>query len=562
MQMKTDYAALGKDSLACLRSTIEKPEAIQRQLLIDLMQRNRRCAYGRKYGFETIDTIEEYQKRVPISTYTDYEPYILQVVEGAKQVLTEDETVYFCITSGTTGAPKYLPLTAKEFDLHYLYAYGAVFGMVREFYKDLPETEIFGKIFQIGEFAKTTMQDGRMNGIRSGSLYQWLDRQGKFDASDYCVPKNVLFPDKLENLIYVKVRFALAQRDISAIHGVFVNRVVGIMDYIYTNWDMLLADMEQGSVNERVELSEEWRKFIIDRLPSNPSRAQELQGFSYQGLPRGMIKKLWPGIKYILAIGGKAFSNYMDRMKEYAEDIPIHYFAYAASEGIFGIARKMNEPDAYILLPEAGFFEFLPLEDDDDISSRKSPYLMWEICCGKQYELLFTNHSGLYRYRVGDVVEVIDWYGKTPVVRFSYRKNQMLNIAGEKSSMDQIEDAVSRFTDKMELTIKGYCVQEDIFQQLPRYLFYIEYEGQLPGDAEKVLEDCLCKANFEYQECRSINEIGPLQIERLRQGSFERYERYLAALGTPMGQNKPLRLLDSEEKKKFFFKETVGRKEG
>lgn len=553
--MKTDYAELGRHALASLRSTTENAKAVQARLLTDLMRQNCRSVYGRKYGFETIDTIEEFQKRVPVATYGDYEPYISQMAEGAEGVLTEDEIVYFCITSGSTGKPKYLPLTEKDIDIHYLYAYGAIFGMVREYYADLPETEIFGKIFQIGEFAKTTMKDGRMNGIRSGSLYQWLDRQGEFDTSDYCVPKEVLFPDKLEDLLYVKVRFALAQRDITAIHGVFINRVVGVMNYIYKNWEMLLTDMEQGSVDERVKLSDKWKKFVIDRLPPDHARVQELRRLSYQELLQGMIKKLWPHTKYIQAIGGKAFSSYMDRLRQNAGDIPIHYFAYAASEGIFGIAREINEPNAYILLPEAGLFEFLSVEEDETIRSRSRPYLMWEICCGRQYELVFTNHSGLYRYRLGDVVEVIDWYGEAPVVRFSYRKNQVMSIAGEKIDMEQIEDAVSLFSTRAELTIKGYCVQEDIFEQPPRYLFYIECDMAMPDGAESLLDDCLCKINYEYQKCRSINEIGQLRIECLRRGSFERYEKHLAAQGIRMGQNKPLRLLDSEEKKQFFILE-------
>ena len=42
------------------------------------------------------------------------------------------------------------------------------------------------------------MENGTMNGIRSGCIYQWLDRDGQFDAEDYCVPKEVLFPDTLE----------------------------------------------------------------------------------------------------------------------------------------------------------------------------------------------------------------------------------------------------------------------------------------------------------------------------------------------------------------------------
>ena len=82
-----------------------------------------------------------------------------------------------------------------------------------------------------------------MCGVRSASLYQWLDRGGGFDASDYCVPKEVLFPERVEDLTYVKVRFALAERKLTAIHSVFLHRAVRVLDYIREHWNLLLRGL-------------------------------------------------------------------------------------------------------------------------------------------------------------------------------------------------------------------------------------------------------------------------------------------------------------------------------
>lgn len=108
--------------------------------------------------------------------------------------------------------PKYVPVTAEDMLVHYNGIYAGVFGMVREYYAQEPPEALFGKIFQVGEFARTRLPGGQMCGVRSASLYQWLDRDGGFDASDYCVPKEVLFPDRVEDLTYAKLRFALAER--------------------------------------------------------------------------------------------------------------------------------------------------------------------------------------------------------------------------------------------------------------------------------------------------------------------------------------------------------------
>ncbi|EOS26976.1 hypothetical protein C806_00568 [Lachnospiraceae bacterium 3-1] len=548
--MKTNYGKLGQESMDSLKNTSERSAQVQMQLLAELMHRNRETVYGKKYGFGTIKTVGEFQKKVPLCVYGDYEDYILRMIAGEEKVLTEEPVVYYCISSGTTGNAKYLPLTETDLKIQYTYAYGVPFGMIKDYYRNLPENEVFGKIFQIGEFAKTYMENGTMNGIRSGCVYQWLDRDGQFDAEDYCVPKEVLFPDTLEDLCYVKVRFALAEQDLRAIHGVFVNRVAGVLDYIYRNWEMLLKDMERGRVDECVSLSTKWRKYVEQKLPPNPLRAAQLRLLSHDTLHKGIIKKIWPRVRYVLAIGGKSFAYYTEKMQEYAGDIPIHPYAYAASEGIFGIAEKMDQTDRYILFPEAGFFEFLPLNEAQ--IEEKRPLFMWEVNIGERYELVFTNHSGLYRYCMGDVIEVVDWYGQAPIVQFCYRKNQVLNIAGEKSNQEQLAEAVRQFAFHMHCEIIGYCVQEDMSDLLPRYQFYLECTNLNISGAEDILDECLCRVNYEYQGCRKMNEIGKVRISYLCAGSFGRYEEQLAKNGKMMGQSKQVCILDTEEKKQFF----------
>ena len=153
--MKTNYGKLGQESMDSLRDTSKRSAEVQMQLLAELMRRNRETVYGKKYGFGTIQTVWEFQKKAPLCVYGDYEDYILRMIAGEEKVLTEEPAVYYCISSGTTGDAKYLPLTETDLKIQYRYAYGVPFGMVKEHYRDLPEYEIFGKIFQIGEFAKT-----------------------------------------------------------------------------------------------------------------------------------------------------------------------------------------------------------------------------------------------------------------------------------------------------------------------------------------------------------------------------------------------------------------------
>lgn len=586
--MKTDYEWLGRRALECLEASVRDADDEQTSFLLDWLKENRDTRSGRRYGFSKIGSVREYQRQVPLSTYGDYAGDIERIIAGEKNILTARDAVYFCISSGTVGDEKYIPLTEYDLEAHYTFMYGAVFGQIREYYKDLPGSAIFGKIFQIGEFAKTCMPDGTMNGIRSSCIYQWLDRNGDFDASDHCVPKEILFPDTLEDRLYSKVRFALAERGLTAIHGVFINRVAGVIEYILHNWDLLLEDMEFGTVS--VDLSQEQRRYLIEKLPPDPGRAKELRDIPRADLQKGIVKKIWKDIKYILAIGGDSFFYYTEKMRGYAEGVPVHYFVYAASEGVFGLAQEVGVPDRYILLPASVFFEFIPAEQaicaDQTISAGQAicvdqtipagqaisagqavpadqictPLLMGDVEVGKKYELVITNRSGLYRYRIGDVVKVVGMYGKAPVVRFCCRRDQVINLAGEKSDQQQFDMAIKRFSRLSGIQVRGYCVSACFSEIAPRYLFYMECR-HAPRNADEIFEGCMCEANPGYKSCRNMHEIAPLHIEFLREGSFKRYEQMLARKGRSMAQSKMPRFLDTREKKDFFAAQVIHREE-
>lgn len=551
--MKTEYGRLGREALARLEWTTGRAAEAQARFLLDWLRENRDTEFGRRHGFARIDSVSRYREAVPLSTYEDVARDIERIIGGAKNVLTARDAVYFCLSSGTAGDEKYIPLTDSDLGIHYLYMYGGVFGQIREYYRELPEEAVFGKIFQIGEFAKTYMPDGRMNGIRSSCVYQWLDEREGFDASDYCVPREVLFPDRLEDMTYVKARFALAERNLTAIHGVFIPRVAGMVEYILRHWELLLRDMARGTVS--IPLPKAQRSLLLRELPPNPSRAGELGRIPPEG--RGIIRRIWPNMRYILAIDGESFAYYTEKTREYAGDVPIHSFVYAASEGVFALAETVGQADRYVLLPESAFFEFIPVD-----GAGEDTVLQGDLVPGRKYEVVVTTRSGLYRYRMGDVVQMVGRHGEAPVVKFCYRRNQVINLAGEKSNQQQFDDAIRRFAQMTRAEVRGYCVQEDGRGAAPRYLFYMEC-SPLPGGADEAFEACLCAANPEYRACRAMREIEPLHIEFLREGSFARYEQRLAESGRQLAQSKTPHFLDTEEKKRFFAAQvgTIGKRE-
>lgn len=555
--MKLQYTALGSEALRRFRESASNANKIQRELIFSLLEKNKDTAYGRKYDFAGIHSPLEYQRKVPLTDYEDYDAYIQEMLAGQKAVLTAEPPIYYCISSGSTGGPKYLPVSEADLWLSCYDVYGTLFGMIQEYDSDKTEEELFGKILQTGEFIKTETDGGVMKGIRSSAFYQWLDQENGLDISNYTAPREVLFPSGLMDLTYAKARFALAEPDVTAIHSVFIHHVTGFMQYIENNWDLLLNDMERGRMDERIPLGGEWRSRLERWLPPNPERAAQLRELSRETLADHMIQKLWKNTRYIMAIGGSSMERYADLYSRYAAGIPTQHFVYGSSEGMMAVANGVENPDSYILLPRAGFFEFLPENNSADTESDR-PLFCHEVQTGKTYELVYTNLSGLYRYRMKDVVRIEGFYGEAPIIRFCYRKNQLLNIADEKTNTEQLECAVAELEQKTGLHITGYCVQEDFSVMPGRYLTYLECSERGGRDLSQEFEECLRRANYGYDGCRSMRQIGCAKLAYLKQGAFARYKQMLAGKGYEMGQNKPIRVLAEEESRQFFLREIEG----
>ena len=57
------------------------------------------------------------------------------------------------------------------------------------------------------------------------------------------------------------------------------------------------------------------------------------------------------------------------------------------------------------------------------ISGEENPdtLLMDEVEVGKRYEIVLTTTLGLYRYRLGDVIEIVGFHERCPVIAMRYR---------------------------------------------------------------------------------------------------------------------------------------------
>ena len=148
---------------------------------------------------------------------------------------------------------------------------------------------------------------------------------------------------------------------------------------------------------------------------------------------------------------------------------------YGASEDLVAVPIALNSNDC-VILPHNGFFEFLPVGAPEGTR----PFTISEVKPGEEYEIIITNLSGLYRYRIDDVVEVTGFYKQSPTVMFKYRLNQVLNIGGEKTDQSMVDWAVEQMCDRFGTVAIGHSVYPDTETTTPgHYVLFVETEDEI-----------------------------------------------------------------------------------
>ena len=530
-----------------LKEIARRPEEEQEKLLLRILRRNRDTVFGKQYGFDRIRSVSDYQRAVPETTFPDYEELIDREIAGERGVFTADAPYFYSISAGSMGVQKYFPLTREDASLQHLYWDGAIRAIIRRDLPDCTEEELFGKIFSMSDAYLTYMQDGTMNGVRSGVANRMQQEEGTFPYERYYAPEEVLFPKRIADIHYVKLRIALEQPDITAIHAVFVHKCTALLRYLERHWDAFLYDMENGTVSPEFKLDEEWRTYLSKNLKPNPKRAAELRQMSGPALSKGLIRKIWPKVKYLQFITGMQFHPYIEILDRYSGGLPVYPFVYASSEGVYAIASGVGRMDEYILIPDLAFYEFLPEHNENG-----SLLTLSDLKEGERYEILITTVSGLYRYRLGDVIEVKGFYEKTPVISINYRKNQILNLADEKMNTAQLECAMKAFLKESGMKAVGYCVTGCREKDPPRYRVFLEAVGDPPGNPSALMDQKLSESCFGYRGARSAEEVGEAELILLPPDTFEEYERLRTGTVKRSEQSKPLKIITTQEQIEFF----------
>ena len=529
-------------------------EAIIRQhrLLSELLKENENTEFGKKYDFAHIRTAEQFKENIPFTEYDDYEPYIRRMMNGETNILSRRSPVHFAVTSGSIGVPKYIPVSMDELKKLIKYSAEMAFGVADEYYRNTTGKGVpTGIGLNTIEMNVQKTNAGMGKGPISGTLMKIM---GRYVPALLTMPWEIICPDGNTDMKYVNALLSLARRDLVFMDSVFMTGLVDLMDYIRDNYKMLCNDICHGTISEDVEISESMRKALASQLKPDKARAKELMREFREGFDDPIIPRIWPKMSWVGGIGTGGFYSYTKKMRKYCgKTIPFNNLCYAASECFMAVARHMGD-ESFVLIPDSGFYEFIPVRE---VGKSTKTYNINELEIGEDYEIIVTNLSGFYRYRLRDVVRVTGYYNETPLIRFVYRQNQLASIAGEKTNEETLRWAVEHFSLETGVGITDYSVYADTESSPGHYVLLIEPYSEVKKKdipyLQMVMERTIAFANPSYGTMLKSGILGGLELVILQQQTYQLYREMMAMKGVSPNQIKPVHVIDTPFQKNFFF---------
>ncbi|XP_059651277.1 jasmonoyl--L-amino acid synthetase JAR4-like [Cornus florida] len=536
-----EFEALTKDS-----------ERVQRETLEKILNENGGTEYLQKWGLNGRTDAESFKACVPLVTHKDLEPYIQRIANGGdgSSILTGKPITTISLSSGTTqGKPKFVPFN-DELVESTVQIYKTSFAFrSREF----PIGN--GKSLQ---FIYSSKQFKTKGGLAAGtattncfSNSQYKDMMMAI-LSPCCSPDEVIYGGNFQQSLYCHLLCGLLFRDeVQIVSSTFAHSIIGSFKTFEQVWEELCTDIRDGVLSTRVT-DQSIRTAMSRLLKPNPELADKIYKIC-SGLSNwyGLIPELFPNAKYVYGIMTGSMEPYLKKLRHYAGELPLLAADYGASEGWIGSNVNPKLPPelvTFAVLPNIGYYEFIPLSEFVDGFMEPKPVGLTEVKVGEEYEIIVTNFAGFYRYRLGDVVKVMGFHNSTPELQFVCRRNLLFNINIDKNTEKDLQLAVeagSNLLAEEKLEVVDFTSLVDLSTDPGHYVIFWEVSGEASEEVLKECCDCMDRSFIDagYVSSRKVNTIGALELRVVRRGTFHKILDHYVELGAAVSQFKTPRFV-------------------
>jgi GH3 auxin-responsive promoter len=436
------------------------------------------------------------------------------VKNGEANALTDEPILMFTMTSGSTGAPKLIPVTETTRNNHReltrLWYYRA--------YLDHPGLFSAKLLGIVSPAIEGRTPGGIPFGAASGLIYQSSPR---WIQNAYVIPYLVSEIKDFDAKYYVIMRLAVEQ-EISFFGTPNPSTILRLVETADRCKEEIIRDIREGTIARRWNISNEIRGKLASGLSKNIARGRQLEALaSRQGKlqPRGY----WPRLQLIGCWkGGTVGVRLKEFDQRFAEATPVRDLGYMASEAQISLPIS-DAGSAGILAIDKNFYEFIP---ESEIGGANPPvFTSSELEEGKYYYLILTTAAGLYRYDINDVIRVVGFYNQTPLIEFVRKGRDVTNITGEKLHVNQVIQAMEQAQSAAGRAVQHFRAFADV--EKSRYVFLVEFDGPRPTEESlsRLLDEIdlrLHALNIEYAQKRESHRLAAPALWLMKPGWFER----------------------------------------
>ena len=466
-------------------------EALQRGVLKRLLGKAAQTEWGRAYGYDKCLNYEDFAIQTPLNSYEELKGYIDRMRHGEKDVLWPGKVKWYAKSSGTTNdKSKFIPVSKDGLhDTHYAGGTDAVVWYLR----NNPKSRIFdGKALILGDS----------------------------HAPIYNLPGSLV-------------------GDLSAILIENINPLVNLVR-VPKKATALLSDFEV----KRDRIAREAMKQNVTNLSGVPSWMLSVLNriIELSGKPLGDV---WPNLE-VFFHGGVAFTPYRGQYERLITLPRMHYMeTYNASEGFFGLQDDPSDTAMSLMIDYGVFYEFIPMDEFDKEQPTVVP--LWGVETGKNYAMVISTSSGLWRYIIGDMIRFTSRNPYKFVI--TGRTKSFINAFGEELIVDNAEKGLAEACRQTGAEVLEYTAAP-VFMDADgkcRHQWIVEFSKE-PSDIEafaSILDKSLQQINSDYEAKRYKDiTLQRLELIKARPGVFNDWLKQKGKLG---GQHKVPRLCNNRD---------------
>ncbi|KAF6169662.1 hypothetical protein GIB67_004054 [Kingdonia uniflora] len=543
---------------------------VQNQILEEILIENSKTEYLRSFLNGNTDKVA-FKKKVPMVEYEDIKHYIERIVnEAPAEILTSQTITELHTSSGTSGGQrKMMPVTAEDLEIKAFFSH-LMSSVMKRSLDGLDEGKGMYLMFIKPEIVTPS---GLIARPALTSYYK--SRIFKRVCSGFTSPYETIMCLDTEQSMYCQLLCGLIQRDeVFHVGAYYASGFLQGIKFLENYWPELVSNIRTGNLSDWIT-DTSCRNAVMSILGRPNSELADLVEPMFKGKSwEGIVKRLWPRTKFVDSISTGSMAQYISILDFYSGGLPLVSKAYASSECYFGFnLNPLCKPSdiSYTLLPYMAYFEFIPVDKNGEAEGLVGEAVdLVDVKPGKHYELVVTTFTGLYRYRVGDILMVTGFYNNAPQFRFLHRKNVILSIDMDKTNEEDLFNAVTKakiLVESLGCLVTDYTSFPNTTSIPGHYVLFWELKTMenedLPDLEATIMEQC-CNTvedslDYVYRRGRSKEKsIGPLEIRVVKYGTFDALMDLFVSQGSSVNQYKTPRCIKSDEALEILNARVVG----